>query len=299
MNRFSDEFRERIIKQTTAIENLNHFNSEYETVVHFLSQMEQRLQRGLFILGETDDLEQQKRTYEANGREIKKIEIDIISVRNFSEIIVRETDNDDNEHKQTLIGRIQQLNELYARLIRLYEDNSKSLQQTIERTHDILKQITETEEWLTELEAITPTTAISEIKTSNELFQIRMKFQSLKETCEQKTILFRELNELGSDQLLQIDEQLNQPHCERKYSSLAKQFTKLNARWNEVTTLVYNRTGLLEHLSNQLGELKTMLVSETGYLDKLEKCLRKSPENAADAEEIYEELDVRAAIESI
>lgn len=290
---------ERIIKQTTAIENLNHFNSEYETVVHFLSQMEQRLQRGLFILGETDDLEQQKRTYEANGREIKKIEIDIISVRNFSEIIVRETDNDDNEHKQTLIGRIQQLNELYARLIRLYEENSKNLQQTIERTHDILKQITETEEWLTELEAITPTTAISEIKTSNELFQIRMKFQSLKETCEQKTILFRELNELGSDQLLQIDEQLNQPHCERKYSSLAKQFTKLNARWNEVTTLVYNRTGLLEHLSNQLGELKTMLVSETGYLDKLEKCLRKSPENAADAEEIYEELDVRAAIESI
>lgn len=284
---------ERIIKQTTAIENLNHFNSEYEVVVQFLREMEERLQRDLFILGETDDLEQQKRTYEKHGKEIKRTEIDIISVRNFSEIIVRETDNDDGEHKQTLIGQIQVLNELYARLIRLYENNSKNLLQTIGRTHDILKQITETEEWLTELNAITPTTAISDIKTSNELFQIRSKFQTLKETCEQKTILFRELNELGSDQLLQIDEQLNQPHCERKYSSLAKQFTKLNARWNDVTTLVYNRTGLLEHLSNQLGELKTMIVSETGYLDKLEKCLRKSPENAADAEEIYEELDVR------
>lgn len=284
---------ERIIKQTTAMENLNHFNSEYEVVVHFLSEMERRLQRDVFILGETDDLERQKGTYEANGVEIKKIEIDIISVRNFSEIIVRETDNDDSEHKQTLTRQIQALNDLYARLIRLYEENSKSLQQTIKRTQGILKQITETEEWLTELETLTPTKAISDIKTSNELFQIRTKFQTLKETCEQKTIAFRELNELGSEQLLQIDEQLNQPHCDRKYSSLAKQFTKLNARWNEVTTLVYNRTGLLEHLSNQLGELKTMLVSETGYLDKLEKCLRKSPENAADAEEIYEELDVR------
>lgn len=283
---------ERIIKQTTAIENLNHFNSEYDTVVRFLSEMEQRLQRDLFILGETEDMERQKRAYEANGLEVKKIEIDIISVRNFSEIIVRETDNDDNEHKQTLIDQIQALNDLHARLLRLYEDNRKNLLQTIESTQNILKQITETEEWLSELETITPTTAISEIKTSNELFQIRTKFQTLKETCEQKTVLFRELNELGSEQLLQIDEQLNQPQCERKYSSLAKQFTKLNARWNEVTTLVYNRTGLLEHLSNQLGELKTMIVSETGYLDKLEKCLRKSPENAADAEEIYEELDV-------
>lgn len=284
---------ERIIKQTTAIENLNHFNSEYKGVVNFLTEMERRLERDLFILGETDDLEQQKREYDVNGKEIKKIEIDIISVRNFSEIIVRETDNDDNENKQNLINQIQALNELYARLIHLYEGKSKDLEQTIDKTQNILRQITETEEWLTELEAITPKTTISDITTSNELFQIRSKFQALKETCEQKTILFRELNELGSEQLLQIDEQFNQPQCTHKYSSLAKQFTKLNARWNEVTTLVYNRTGLLEHLSNQLGELKTMLVSETGYLDKLEKCLRKSPENAADAEEIYEELDVK------
>lgn len=284
---------ERIIKQTTAIEDLHHFNNEYEATVQFLSKLERQLRCDLFILGETDELEQQKRSYEDNDREIKKIEIDVTSVRNFSEIILRETDNDDHEHKQTLSDQIRTLNELYTRLIQLYDDNCKHLQQTIERTADISQRIGETEEWLAELEATTPRTDIAAIKTSNELFQMRSKFQTLKETCEQKTILFRELNELGSEQLLQIDEQLNQPHCKRKYSSLAKQFTKLNARWNEVTTLVYNQTGLLEHLSNQLGELKTMLVSETGYLDKLEKCLRKSPENAADAEEIYEELDVR------
>ncbi|KAL1375898.1 hypothetical protein pipiens_017210, partial [Culex pipiens pipiens] len=58
-----------------------------------------------------------------------------------------------------------------------------------------------------------------------------------------------------------------------------------------VTSCVYQRTGLLEHISGQLGEFKTLVVGETNYLDKLEKLLRRSPENAADAEEISEELD--------
>lgn len=40
-------------------------------------------------------------------------------------------------------------------------------------------------------------------------------------------------------------------------------------------------------------------MSETGNLDKLEKCLRKSPGNAADAEEIYEELDVIRPLKGI
>ena len=78
---------------------------------------------------------------------------------------------------------------------------------------------------------------------------------------------------------------------------MTKRLTKLNARWNEVTSLVYARTCALEHLSSQYGELKTLMVSESGYLDKLDKLLRKSPENAADAEEISEELDVRMSDE--
>lgn len=291
-NKTSSILDERIIKQTTAIENLNHFITEYDTVVHFLRNIERLFHDDLFILGESIDLERQLHLYEAHGMEIKKIEIDIISVKNFSEIIVRETDNDDEEHNNYLVKQVQALSDLYARITDLYRNNEKQLKDTIEQTNNILNRIEETETWLTELETTTPTTTNADIKNSNELFQIRSKFQILKDTCEQKTILFRDLNELGSEMLLQIDEQLNQPKCHRKYSSLAKQFTKLNARWNEVTTLVYNRTGFLEHISGQLGELKTLIVSENGYLDKLEKCLRKSPENAADAEEIYEELDV-------
>lgn len=291
---------ERIIKQTTAIENLIHFTTEFEEVVKFLSNLEKTLVDDFFVLGEEEDLNQKEQQYESIGMEIKKIEIDIISVKNFSEVIVR--DSTDAEHKALLLHQVQSLNELYTSVKKTFQSNKKNIKQAVDQTRNIYKRINEMENWLNELEASTPTTANADIKTSNELFQIRNKFQLLKETCEHKTIEFRELNDVGSEMLLRIDEQMNQTNCKHKYSSLAKQFTKLNAKWNEVTTLVYNRTALLEHISGQLGELKTLITTHNGYLDKLEKCIRKSSENtenAADAEEIYEELDVNNFDESL
>lgn len=282
---------ERITKQETAIQNFQHFSNEFKQVFDTLNRLNQSLtDNGTIVPGEMDELREQEKQFEATGMEIKKIEIDIISAKNFSEVIIRTAT--DAAHKAQLLEQIQSLNDLCARVKNQFQTNHKALDTAIQQTADVLQRIDECEKWLNELEAQTPTETNQEITTSNQLFQIRNKFQALKETCEQKTIEFRELNDVGSEMLLRIDEQLTRPTCQRKYSTLAKQFTKLNAKWNEVTTLVYNRTALLEHISSQLGELKTLIVSETGYLDKLEKCLRKSPENAADAEEIYEELDV-------
>lgn len=281
---------ERIIKQTTAIENLNHFTKEYKAVTDFLRETEVKLQMDVFIFGETNDLEARLKEYEAREMEIKKSEIDIISVKNFSEIIVKESSEED--YRQKLHAQIGQLNDQYNGLKKLYGKKLNELKEMIIGTEGIIQSLKDIDTWLTDLETTTPKTQNAEIANAIELFQLKSKFQGLKEKCEQKAIDFRQLNELGSDKLMQIDDQLSQPACQRKYSSLAKQFTRLNARWNDVTTFVYTRAALLEHISGQLGELKTLIVSEAGYLDKLEKCLRKSPENAADAEEIYEELDV-------
>lgn len=171
------------------------------------------------------------------------------------------------------------------------QDDAVSIKEFDIQTEEILARAVEMEAWLVELEKNTPVTSNYQLENLNDLFQVKSKFQVLKESCEQMTVKFRELNETGSETLLQGDD-LIQNKRDSSFSQLAKQLTKLNARWNEVTSQVYARTAALEHLSTQYGELKTLLVSEAGYLDKLDKLLRKSPENAADAEEISEELDV-------
>lgn len=170
------------------------------------------------------------------------------------------------------------------------QDDAESIKEFDQQTEDILERANQMEKWLEELEKNTPNTTNDQLESLNDLFQVKSKFQVLKESCEQMTVKFRELNESGSETLLQGDD-LIQNKRDSNFSQLAKELTKLNARWNGVTSQVYARTAALEHLSAQYGELKTLLVSEAGYLDKLDKLLRRSPENAADAEEISEELD--------
>ncbi|KAJ6635992.1 Dystrophin, isoforms A/C/F/G/H, partial [Pseudolycoriella hygida] len=278
---------ERTIKQNTSIENLKHFNNEFNEILHSLSQLESILCEDVFILGEFQTLREMSDRYESHISDIKRIEIDIISVKNFSEIIAKDGEDD---HKRFLAKKIKDVNDRYTKIIDLYQQNSKRLHQVRTQTESVILKINQMDVWLNDLAMNTPKCSNSDITNSNELFQIKTKFQSLKETCEHQTIAFRELNEMGNEMLIQIDD-LNQMKSGKKYSYLAKEFTKLNARWNEITSIVYNRTALLEHISCQLGEFKTFVVGETAYLDKLEKCLRKSPQNAADAEEMYEELD--------
>ncbi|KAL7035147.1 hypothetical protein ACKWTF_008245 [Chironomus riparius] len=181
-------------------------------------------------------------------------------------------------------------------IVTIVDEKSESAKKTEvlkefeKQTEEVLTGIDSMETWLDDLEKNTPSTANNLLENVNDLFQVKSKFQTLKESCEQMTVKFRELNESGNEMLLKGDELL-QNKRDSNFSQLAKKLTKLSARWSEVTSQVYSRTASLEHLSAQYGELKTLLVSEAGYLDKLDKLLRRSPENAADAEEISEELD--------
>ncbi|XP_032305799.1 dystrophin, isoforms A/C/F/G/H isoform X12 [Drosophila ananassae] len=271
-HRLPEQLNERVIKQTTAIENLNHFAAEYNAIIAVLRSAADKKLEGL--VG-------------SSSQDLRKLEIDVISARNFSEILIKEAEP---AQKESLQSQIRALNALYEQVEQVHR--AKRQQQTaLQGQIDVIQQrLKQTDEWLSELETNTPKSGINDIANSNELFQSKCRFQTLKETCERETTQFRELNELGGELLLQMDE-LQDKSKDSQYGPLAKQFTRLNARWTEVTERVYAKTALLEHISTQLGEFKKFMVSETGYLDKLENKIRNTPENAADAEEIMEELD--------
>ncbi|XP_037944329.1 dystrophin, isoforms A/C/F/G/H-like [Teleopsis dalmanni] len=276
---------ERIIKQTTAIENLNHFTAEYNAIIVVLRKLESTLKQD----GDTLNVRNSEMDNQRFNMELRKIEIDVISARNFSEIIIKDAEN---THRTHLLNQIKELNEFFANVQNLHKDYVYKRTQILAKTEEIFDRLNKTEDWLSELEINTPKTKISEIMNSNELFQIKSKFQTLKETCERETDNFRELNDHGGDILLQIDElkSTGEEKVDSEYALLTKKVTRLNARWTQVTELVYAKTALLEHISTQLGEFKKFMVSESGYLDRLENKIRSTPENA-DAEEIIEELD--------
>lgn len=279
---------EKIIKQTATVESLKHFHAEIEAAQLALLDLQQTFAADRFLPGDLPELYGTFGKYETYEQNLKKIEIDLISVRNFGDILRQDcTDELAGEIADHIAG----LNAAYTAGLEVFRANVERLRVVIQRTEEMLQRIDQTELWLNELEISTPRLANAQIGSLNELFQLKTRFQALKETCDRHTEAFRELNEMGGEMLLQIYEAKQQAKAET--TQWAKQFTKLNARWTDVTSRVYARTALLEHAYGQMGEFKKLVVSETGYLDRVEKCLRKSPEAAADAEEIYEELDVR------
>lgn len=164
-------------------------------------------------------------------------------------------------------------------------DGAKSLndkyEDTLKKNDEIINGIEDFTKWLSALEKEIP--AETKITSSVELFQVRGRYQSLKEKIDKRVEEFRNLNEMGNDKLLSSEGSSVQ--------ELGRRFTFLNARWTDVTDRIYERYRHLQNASHEYGEFRALVAQESDWLDKLDKRLRRSTETAADAEEISEELD--------
>lgn len=165
-------------------------------------------------------------------------------------------------------------------------DGAKSLndkyEDTLKKNDEIINGIEDFTKWLSTLEKEIPVE--TKITSSVELFQVRGRYQTLKEKIDKRVEEFRNLNEMGNDKLLSSEGSSVQ--------ELGRRFTFLNARWTDVTDRIYERYRHLQNASHEYGEFRALVAQESDWLDKLDKRLKRSTESAADAEEISEELDV-------
>ncbi|XP_050448334.1 utrophin-like isoform X3 [Cataglyphis hispanica] len=158
---------------------------------------------------------------------------------------------------------------------------SDKYESVLKKNDDIINGIEDFTKWLSNLEKEIPVE--SRITSSVELFQVRGRYQALKDKVDKRVEEFRNLNEMGNDKLLSLEGSFVQ--------ELGRRFTFLNARWTEVTDRIYERYRHLQNASHEYGEFRALVAQESDWLDKLDKRLKKSPKAAADAEEISEELD--------
>lgn len=74
---------------------------------------------------------------------------------------------------------------------------NESLRRALERTESVFRKIEEIEKWLTDIEEQSPKEDECKITDSAELYQMKARFQTLKDKCDDKTTEFRNLNEAG------------------------------------------------------------------------------------------------------
>lgn len=285
MQEAAKELKSKIMSQTIILENVHHFTKEHENIMCEFKKLEKSILQHDFDVSEPKAIEKLHDKFKMYGIEIKKLEIDIISLKNFCEIIT--------EDYSKYTDQVREIVQKHTDLVELYKENKskiKSLGPT--KGQVVMAHILEIEKWLQSIEKDIQPLHIGKISNSNELFKAKLKYQNMKEVCDAKTVQFKDLNDLASEILIEVDEKNTTQKRSHSLTSMVKALTKLNSYWNDVTIDIYNKAATLERISSQLGELRTFITQENGYLDKLDQLLNKGSEiDYADAEEICEELD--------
>ncbi|XP_076382433.1 dystrophin isoform X7 [Megalopta genalis] len=272
-----EERQQNLLKD---MESLKMFNNELSELEHWLEKSYQYLEE-LLKDSVTNDVETMERGLKKVQYLSERINQTKPKIEKLQTSTNRLLENSEPKFASVLNNKLEVISHKWNAIV----DGAKSLNDTYEDTlkknDEIISGIEDFTKWLSALEKEIPVE--TKITSSIELFQVRGRYQSLKEKIDKRVEEFRNLNEMGNDKLLSSEGSSVQ--------ELGRRFTFLNARWTDVTDRIYERYRHLQNASHEYGEFRALVAQASDWLDKLDKRLKRSTESAADAEEISEELD--------
>ncbi|XP_026673757.1 dystrophin, isoforms A/C/F/G/H isoform X3 [Ceratina calcarata] len=272
-----EERQQNLLKD---IESLKLFNNELTDLENWLQKSSQHLEE-VSKDNTSDNIESMELKLKQIQSFCEEINQTKPRIENLQTSTNRLLENSEPKFANVLNSKLEVVSHKWNAIV----DDAKSLsdkyEDALKKNDEIINGIEDFTKWLSALEKEIPVE--TKITSSVELFQVRGRYQLLKEKIDKRVEEFRNLNEMGNDKLLSSEGSSVQ--------ELGRRFTFLNARWTDVTDRIYERYRHLQNASHEYGEFRALVAQESDWLDKLDKRLKKSTESAADAEEISEELD--------
>ncbi|KAI5699289.1 hypothetical protein M8J75_000566 [Diaphorina citri] len=267
------------------IQNYKNLENEFINLETWLKEIEKFTQDIEFKLvnSQIDSIEEILDQSNALQADIITMEPSFLRLEQMTNQLLNENNTDSNFATE-LRARYETLTRDWKRICSDAVKCNQTLENTRKQNRKFYESLEELDKWLDTIQeklkdkTSTPTVIVSSV----ELFRLKAHYQTMKFEVDEKTKLFRTVNDDGNNLLLNLKESSTK--------DLAKKLTSLNSKWNEVTKPVYSMFKKLQDASHLYGEFRALIAQENDFLDKLEKRLRKSPKSAADVEEISEEL---------
>ncbi|XP_023248432.1 dystrophin, isoforms A/C/F/G/H [Copidosoma floridanum] len=271
---------ERLQKLSKDIESLKAFNKDLASLEDWLDRATARLEEI-----SKDSTVKDVETTEYKLQQIRELSEDINKTKPRIENLQTTTntllENSEPNFASILNEKLENVSFKWNAVVDETKIQGDKYENALRKNDEIINGIEDFTKWLANLETEIPVEG--KVTSSVELFQARGRYQTLQDKVDRRVEEFRNLNELGSDKLLSSEGS--------SVHELGRRFTYLNARWTDVTDRIYERYKHFQNASHEYGEFRALVAQESDWLDKLEKRLRKSSKNAADAEDISEELD--------
>ncbi|XP_050354937.1 dystrophin, isoforms A/C/F/G/H isoform X1 [Nymphalis io] len=278
--RFSDSktiLEQKINKLEKGIELVEKLEREQSELNQWLDGVQTFVDGNSVVsIGDVAELEKLLETSNKYDEQKSNYKALLESIEATKETILE--DCDDSLSKQLKSGK--DLRKRYETATESSLKLNESLRRALEKTEGLIRRIDEMEEWLVKIEDEMPKEDECNISDSAELYQMKTRFQALKDKCDEKTPDFRNLNEDGNEALLSAE----------RAPALARRLTQLNAGWTRATHSVYERYKVLAEAWHESGELRAWLAQQAAWLDGLQRRLTRERRARADAEDISDEL---------
>lgn len=267
--------RERLqfLRKNTAL--LKRFQEEMECVRSWIGDVTTFLDDEDVAAGDLEKLEAQLEQLSALEDDIETLQPNVDSLNSAAEGLI---ENADREFASTIRQQLGELNDNWKQVTKTTENKNTSLKRAVETSKSASVGIADLLKWLRELDADVPRE--KSINTASELQARIRKLQACKDKLDSKAAEYNRLKDAYS----KLAHLRSSEDTRREMSSLTNQWGLLSDHVNK-----YHQS--LKQAGTNYAEFRNIVMMENDWLDRLEKKLKRSPESAADAEEISENLD--------
>ncbi|XP_076373889.1 LOW QUALITY PROTEIN: dystrophin-like [Tachypleus tridentatus] len=270
-----DERQDRIER---TIAQLKQFQEETDGLTSWMLDVDLFLHAEEAAIGDVETLQAQLEQSNALQDDIKTIQPNVDNINSTGRELLQ---NAEVSFSNRLKDRLSQLNEKWNTVLRLAQSKNTSLEEALKKSQTAVSGISEFEKWLVSVESEMPSD--ESITTSVELQTRTKKFQLIKDKLDAKASDYRRLKTVINDMLAR--------GRTTRLEELLSRLSIFNTRLTEMTKKAQDSFSALKKATGKYAEFRSLMMTEKDWLDRLERKLKRSPESAADAEEISENLD--------
>ncbi|XP_037520470.1 dystrophin [Rhipicephalus sanguineus] len=257
---------------------LKRFQEEMKSVQKWISDVTSFLEDEDVAYGDLEKLEAQLEQSNALDDDVGTIQNNVDNINLVAEGLIQDSEE---EFGDTLQRQVDDLNRHWDKVMEMARKKNATLKRAVETGRCASEGIADLCEWLRELDMEIPRE--KPINTASELQARIRKLQACKDKLDSKLSEYNRLKEAGT-KLAQGNKTKSAEDARRDVAAL----TKL---WGDVQEKITKYHQSLKQSGTNYAEFRNAIMLENDWLDRLEKKLKRSPESAADAEEISENLD--------
>lgn len=264
-------------KLETTVFQLKQFQEEMEGLSNWMEEVTIFLNAEDAAVGNIETLQAQLEQSTALQDDIKTLKPNLDSINASGKELMK---NAETNFGTKLRKQLSELNCNWEKIVKLASDKNQTLQEALNRSQNIITRIKEFSDWINSNEKELLQDSI--IKSTTELQQKVKKLQNLREKLEAENIIYQQLSDTV--------ENISKSSTNNSEEILAE-FSNLKMKWTDMMRKVQEFYQKYKQASAKSAEFHNLMKAETDWLERLEKKLKRSPESAADAEEISENLD--------